>query len=332
MSCVARCWLVLAAVAGCSSPSLELDQLDDAMFAAQCLRAVRCGLETSVEACRAYAVTPPPSSFPAARAAGHLEFDGDEARRCEDALAARPCDVTSRDARIVPDACKRVFAGRVADGDPCAFDEECTSGRCDQGVCPEGVCCIGACGETRTGGAPGDACDRSSECTDGFCDGDHTCHALAGNNASCQRDEECAYGLACVSPSPSLPGECKALPRLGEPCPYQRCTEIGTVCAANGLCVAVGLPGAPCTIAQDCSPYLLCDATQHVCIERPVLGMPCDAYCAGDAYCDFSTGGQATCTTLMPNGTPCDDSGTCASHNCKPGPVFDACADYPICP
>lgn len=324
--------MCLVALAACSAAPLDLDQLDAAVLAARCARAARCGLVRSIEACEAASFTPPPNSFQAARDAGHLEFDGEQARRCQDVLSAQSCDLTSREFRVTPEACRRMFRGRIADGDACAFDEECASGRCDQGVCPEGVCCIGLCGETRVGGHPGDACGRSSECIDGYCDADHSCHALAAENAACLRDEQCEFGLACVSPSPSIPGECRPLPHLGEPCPYQRCAEANAICDATGRCAAVGLAGAPCTSHTECSPFIECDLSSQRCIELPTLGMPCDTDCAGDSYCRFTTDGIGVCTELMVNGTPCDDPGTCASHNCKPGPVFDSCEDYPICP
>lgn len=322
---------MLCALVGCGGASLDLDQLEAASQAARCARAVRCGLLPSLEACDRYSNTPPPNSFGPARDAGHLEFDGEQARRCEDALGAQSCDLTSREFRVLPDACKKMFRGRIADGEPCAFDEECSSSRCNHGVCPEGVCCYGTCGETHRSGNPGDPCERSSECTDGFCDTDHVCHALLADSAACTLDAQCNYGLACLSPSPSIPGQCLPLPHLGQPCPYQRCADAGLVCDATSHCVALGLPGAACTVNQDCSPFLECDPKSHVCIELPALGMPCDSGCAGDSYCDVAKEAAATCVPLMTNGTMCDDSGTCASHNCKPGPVFPSCEDYPIC-
>jgi hypothetical protein len=327
-------WVItVTAMSACGgTPSIDLDELDAASQAARCTRLVRCGLLASIDACDAYFRIPPPSSFGPAKAAGHLEFDGAQARRCQDALAAQGCDSTSREVRIVPEACTKMFRGRIADGDPCAFDEECTSSRCDQGVCPEGVCCVGVCGETRDGGKLGDACDKSSECLDGFCDADHVCHGLVAAAGTCALDEQCDYGLACVSPSPSIPGECKPLPHVGEACPYQRCAEINTICDATSHCVALGLPGAACVSYRDCSQFAECDMTNHVCIELPSLGMPCDLACVGESWCDFNEQGVGTCTVPQPNGTPCDDSGKCLSQNCKPGTIFDSCQDYPICP
>jgi hypothetical protein len=323
---------IAALVAACSSASIKLEELDAAGLTARCERFVRCGLASSTGACEASFRKPPPSSFGPARDAGRLAFDGEQARSCEDALAAQSCDVTTRDVRVVPDACKKMFRGRIAAGDACAFDEECASSRCGQQVCPEGACCVGTC-DAATAGGPGDACDRSSQCSDGFCDAaDHTCRALIAANTTCMRDEECDFGLACLSPSPSLPGTCKPLPHVGEACPYQRCAELGAVCDATSHCVAVGLPGKPCTSNGDCSTFTECDAKSRVCIELPTLGMPCDVACAGDAYCKFDAQDAGTCAAPDPNGAVCDDAGTCASRNCKPGPVFPSCEDYPICP
>jgi hypothetical protein len=326
-------WMILAAaVVACSSPSIELDELDAAGQASRCTRFVRCGLFASVDACNAYARIPPPSSYAAAKDAGKLSFDGEEAKRCEDALAQQGCDLTSRDVRTVPAACAKRFHGKIADGDACSFDEECESSRCDQGTCPSGSCCVGMCGETRSGGKPGDACDRDTECTDGFCGTEQTCHALEAKSDSCVRDAECGYNLVCISPSPSIPGSCEPLPHVGEACPYQRCADLGTYCDATRHCAPIGLPGDPCTAYGDCSPFAECDLMNHVCIPLPTRGMPCDVACAGESWCNFNDQAVGICDEPQPNGTPCEDSGKCLSQNCKPGTIFDSCQDYPICP
>lgn len=325
-------WLTLVVATACSSPSIRLEDLDAEAQEAKCARLVRCGLFASAEACDAYFRSPPVSSLGPAEAAGRLGFDGAAAKQCEDALAAEGCDPTSREVRVVPDACSRMFRGRVADGAPCSFDQECASSRCDLPTCGDGVCCVGTCGSTRLRGHAGDVCDRTSECIDGYCDADHTCHALGAAGASCTSDAQCDYGLACEQASPSLPGQCAKLPHLGELCPYQRCGDLNLVCDASMHCVAIGLPGAPCTAHRDCSPFAECDMTNHVCIDLPTLGMPCDVACAGEAWCDFENQPTlGTCTVPQPNGTPCDEADKCASQNCKPGPIFASCQDYPVC-
>jgi hypothetical protein len=328
-------WLAVVEVVGsaCGSRSIRLEDLDAAALEARCTRLVHCGLFVSTGECDGHFRDPPASSYGPARAGAKLDFDGEAARECQDALAAQGCDLTSRDVRVAPAACSNMFRGRVADGDPCSFDQECASSRCELPVCAEGVCCIGACGPSRPRGHVGDACDRTSECIDGYCDVNHTCHALGGADAVCNSDDQCDYGLGCVQASPSLPGNCRKLPHLGEPCPYQRCADINAICDATTHCVALGLPGAPCTAHGDCSPFAECDMTRHLCIDLPTLGMTCDLGCAGEARCVFGAQpGVGTCSMPLANGMPCDDPADCASQNCKPGPVFDSCQDYPICP
>ena len=325
-------WVVVAAASACSSPSIRLSELDAAAQTAKCTRFVRCGLFASAEACDAYFRSPPASSYGPAQAAKRLDFDGESGQKCEDALAAQGCDLTARDVRVLPDACAAMFHGKVADGDMCSFDAECASARCDlPASCTEGTCCVGACGPSRPHGHVGAACDRTSECIDGYCDADHTCHALGAADAMCTGDDQCGYGLACVSPSPSLPGSCKKLPHLGEACPYKRCADLGATCDATSHCVALGLPGASCTSYLDCSPFAECDVMHKLCIELPTLGMPCDLACAGESWCNFGGQPQGTCTAPQDNGAPCENSDQCLSQNCKPGPVFDSCADYPVC-
>lgn len=323
----------IAVATACGSASVRLEDFELTAQDAKCARLVRCGLFVSTEICDGYFRSPPTSSLGPARAAGRLDFDGAAAKQCNDALAAQGCDATSREVRVLPDACAKMFHGKVADGAPCSFDAECSSARCDLPACGDGVCCVGACGPTRSRGLAGDACDRTSECTDGlFCGSDHACHALGAAQASCTGDEQCDYGLACLQASPSLPGACAKLPQIGELCPYHRCAGLNTTCDASTHCVAMGLPGAPCSGHGDCSPFAECDLANHVCIELPTLGMRCDVACAGEAWCDREADPVlGTCTVPQPNGTPCDEADKCASQSCKPGPVFASCQDFPVC-
>jgi hypothetical protein len=322
-------WIAVALA--CGSPSVRLEDFELAAQDAKCTRLVRCGLFASADACDGYFRSPPASSLGPAKTARRLDFDGVAAKQCNEALAAEGCDATSREVRVVPDACLNMFQGHVVDGDPCSFDQECASSRCDLPACGDGVCCVGTCGPTRPRGRAGDACDRMSECIDGFCS-DHVCHSLGVAQATCTGDEQCDYGLACLQTSPSLPGACGKLPKIGELCPYRRCGDLNATCDASTHCMARGLPGAPCSAHGDCSAFAECDMTNHVCIDLPRLGMRCDVACAGDAWCDFEADPTlGTCMEPQPNGTPCDEADKCASQSCKPGPVFDSCQDYPVC-
>ena len=161
---------------------------------------------------------------------------------------------------------------------------------------------------------------------------DHTCQPLGADGATCAADEQCGFGLACVTASPSLPGTCKPLGRTGAACVLGRCAELGATCNASNQCVAVGLPGATCAAQADCSVFAECDVPNQRCVELPTLGMACDRACAGESWCNFNGQTIGTCTEPQPNGTPCEESDKCLSQNCKPGTVTESCQDYPICP
>lgn len=324
-------FFLVATLAACGGASLDVADLGTAELAARCSRFARCGLAVSQESCVAYFRIPPPDRLGAVRDAGRLDYDGGKAQACEDALGEISCDETARDVRVLPDACKQIFHGKVAEGAGCEFDEECQSAHCDLGVCPDGTCCEGTCEADHRDAKVGEACARTQDCVDGYCDADRTCHALAAKAERCTADAQCGYGLACVAPSPSLPGECAALPRIGESCPYQRCADINAICDATFHCVALGLPGAACQGNGDCTSLAECDPTSHVCVEHPRLGMPCTTTCGGESWCKFDDQGQGTCIAPLANGTPCEDSYNCQSQNCRPGPIFDSCQD-PACP
>jgi hypothetical protein len=320
-----------ATLVSCAKPSISIDALSEAALQAKCERLTRCGMFVLVDECTRYFRSPPPDSYQPAIRAGKLEYDGQRAKDCEDALSAVTCDLTSREARVPPEPCRAMFRGRIADGDACSFDEECASTRCDLPICTEGSCCVGACGPSRSPARIGDACDRTSECVDGYCAADHTCHPLGVSGDSCLNDTECGYDLACLQSSPSLPGQCGALPHVGGLCPYQRCADIGTICDSSLHCVAVSLPGEACVAHRDCSIFAECDQITHVCTVLPTLGMPCDVSCGGESWCSFGGQPVGTCVEPGANGVPCENSDECITQNCKPGPIFASCQDFPIC-
>lgn len=325
--------LALAALAACSDgSSVDLASLSTSEVTARCEWFTRCGLAASVDQCVAYFRKPPPERFTAAKTAGKLDYDGGQGQKCLDAISAQSCDTTAEDARVLPEACARMFHGKVAEGGDCDLDEECGSGACDKGVCPDGTCCEGMCAADHRGAKVGEACATTADCVDSYCDvADHSCHALVAAAGQCSSDFQCDYGLACVSASPSLPGACTALPRIGEACPNQRCAELGALCDATFHCVALALPGGTCSSNADCSSLAECDTASHQCVNHPTLGMPCSSVCARESWCKFDAQGNGTCIAPLANGTACEDSYNCQSQNCRPGPIFDSCED-PTCP
>lgn len=322
--------LVIAAMA-CGRPSsVAYSELDQEMQQARCGRLVRCKLFPDEASCHAYSRATSDPSVSAAIAAHKIDYDGERARQCVDAIASQSCDLTAHDAHIPPSACSEMFTGRVADGEACSIDVECASGTCDLPMsCPEMGCCFGICRATQTPGKVGDACAKLRDCKTGLvCGQDLTCHAPAGVGEACGSDRECVDGLACVGAG-STPGTCRALPHAGELCSYQRCADENLRCDENThTCVPVGLPGDPCPTSTECAIGMECDATTHLCREYPTLGMPCNGTCVGDSFCRFdASGGPGTCVALLANNSPCDGNQQCASTFCEDGPVFRSCID-----
>jgi hypothetical protein len=315
----------LLAACGDDGPSIALDELYAETLRARCDRFVRCGLATSHESCVAYHRTPDENELHAAIEAGKIRYDSASAVRCLEALAALPCDETSREVRTPIEACERMLAGKLAVGAECSFDAECASGSCNEPPCLPDTCCVGTCQPTRVAAA-GAPCTVDAECEkETFCGSQRTCTPLSGRGEPCRVDANCAYGFACIGASDVQDGACRAMPLLGESCPYMRCAEIGALCNGASLCVPIGLPGATCMTDADCSPLALCGPA-NLCTEVPQLGQPCSFSCASEAWCS-----QGTCIAPLENKAPCTADNQCASLYCEEGVAFDQCNDRPIC-
>ncbi|MBS1121877.1 MAG: Tryptophan synthase alpha chain [Deltaproteobacteria bacterium] len=328
---IRRPLVVLALLYGCGDnlTGTPLDQLDAEADRVRCERLVRCGLFADDGSCDGFFRLRPDLDLTAAIAAGVVRYDGASASQCHDALATISCDTSARDARIQPRACTQMFSGTLDDDAPCSLDEECSSGTCSIPVCPE-LCCTGTCREVRPIAKVDEPCELDLDCVpDTFCGKDLACHPLVAEGGLCDDDRECDYHLGCIGPSDLMAGNCRALPLVGESCPYLRCAELGAVCDASHVCVAVGLPGAPCTSGDDCSPVARCDADAGVCTEVPRLGEACTFACAGESFCDVM--GSQTCVAPRADTEPCFSDFECASLYCAEGPAFDACAERPLC-
>jgi hypothetical protein len=325
--------LSIAAMA-CGRPSIAFSDFDQEMQQARCEHLVRCKLFPDEASCHAFMRPRPDPSVSDALAAHKIAYDGGRARQCVDAVANQGCDLTAHDAHIAPAACSEMLSGRVADGDSCSIDVECASGTCVlPASCPDTGCCVGHCRATQDPAAAGGACNKARDCKAGLvCGADLTCYAPAGDGQACRSDRECNDGLACVEMT-DLPGTCRTLPHAGERCPYQRCASENLRCdAATSTCIAVGLPGDPCTTSVECSIYTECDGASHMCREFPTLGMPCDGTCIDDSFCMLDSSGlTGTCVALLPSNSPCEGDHECVSGYCPDGPVFRSCVDLPAC-
>ncbi len=291
---------------------------------AKCERFVRCGLFPDDGSCNRFFRHIPETALISAVQAGITRYDGPSATQCNADLAAMTCNESAREARVPTRACEDVFIGTRNGGEPCGFDDECRSGSCSIPACGE-LCCVGTCRDARAPSEVGGPCEVDRQCvSDTFCGTDGVCHPLAGEGAQCADDGDCDYGLGCIGPNSLMPGNCRKLPLLGEACLYERCAELNAICK-NGVCTALGLPGAPCVQNTDCSPFMECVDT--TCVALPELGSSCLDLCAGDSYCDENK----TCMPTKQNGAFCMEGSDCQSGLCEDGPAFSACTDFPVC-
>ncbi|HSS00982.1 MAG TPA: hypothetical protein VLM79_28190 [Kofleriaceae bacterium] len=332
--------IVLALVAGCGSGSVALRDYPSAVRGAYCAHLVSCGEMESIQTCLGVNTgfdfrigeldLRLSASIAAAIGASTIEYDGDAAKRCLDALGTRGCDPTTEAARTVPDDCLQIFNGRLHADDACARNDECISRQCDVPAC-EDACCTGVCiGDEPLPRAQLDEPCDFAVCDDGlFCDeGSGTCAALKSQGGFCVSISECRVGLYC-----NQSGECAGnLPALGQPCTGP-CREEGTQCSVSSrTCVAVALVGQPCQMSSDCSPFYSCDSTKR-CVAGIALGDPCtmSTRCADfGAFCDIAPGDLVGVCAM----TKADDEQCQGDYACQSGICDDttrACVPEPVC-
>jgi hypothetical protein len=326
--------LSIVAIACGGGPSIALADLQRELQLARCQRLARCGVFRDDGSCMRFSRIVSDPSLAAAIAAGAALYDGERAKQCVDATAAQSCDLTTRDSHIAPKACAETFVGTLAGGMRCSIDAVCTSGTCDlPAVCPPMGCCVGACRPAQPPAKAGAACAKAHDCEGGLvCATDGRCRVAAAVGGECGSDRECGDALGCIGASSMMPGTCRVLPHVGEACPYLRCADENLRCDEALLsCVPVGLTGDPCSTLIECAAGLACDATTHLCVENPTLGMPCNNVCGGEAYCELEGPSAGTCVAPHANREPCDGYNQCASFYCEQGPIYDSCRDPYVC-
>jgi hypothetical protein len=317
--------LFLLLLASCGDGKrMALEDFLAARDDANCARLTRCGLFNE-SICDGYFRSPDYRALLAAVDGGKLDYDGAATYACLDELATVGCDRTQRDTREETPACASVFRGGVSDGKACAFDDECRSGKCDAPTCTRDVCCPGTCAAASSGSPGGGPCQVDANCTNGYCTKSKQCAPRVTEGKICDDTRACDFGLACIGLTDLQAGNCRRLPLIGESCPYLQCAELAGTCV-NFTCLALGLPGEPCTADDECSPFAQCDETRNVCIDTPTLGMACDVYCAGEAWCDASV-----CVAPRADGDMCSADNQCLSTDCIEGLVFDVCNPTAVC-
>ncbi len=272
----------------------------------------------------------------------HTSYDPAAAPACLGAVqtgTARLFSEVSPDTfatRVLPDACRGVFPGRVADGGTCYQDHECQlNSYCDSfnvsysitgaidgcpGACRPYSVLGGSCACTGSGRnmgcpqcAPGLACDWAGGApTD-------TCIARGAAGQRCEGHRSyCKEGLFCaadpLAPRTS-PYSCKVQPTAGSCDPMDTAT-----CARDHLCVGsppsckpiVGLNGSCSESPELCAPGY--DCVTGRCVSAPVVGRPCIANCQG-GYCEPLS---KTCAPYKALGDACqpDNVGSPFSSQC----------------
>jgi hypothetical protein len=326
-------WLVLATavVAACGVDEVSVGDYASEARDAACRHLVKCGEIEDVETCRRLDIgvhSRLTATELAAIEMGRLRFDGENARRCFDALAGRSCDVTSESSRVEPDACRNIMVGTQRDGAACSDGAQCISRQCERPGC-NAACCFGTCvGDTAPPrAAAGESCEFAACEDSAFCDRDvMTCVARRPRDAFCTSSEECAFGLDCIQG-----GVCTTLPALGQTCTSQ-CRDEGTVCGSSGTCVEARLAGEMCVTSADCSRIYRCDQGKQ-CSPGLALGVPCTPAqpCADDgAFCDVPVDEQfGVCALPKPLDAPCRGDAQCQSLTCDP--LVQRCVPEPVC-
>lgn len=287
-----------------------------------CTYLTRCGFFTDEATCNSANLNLPaqlkidPERIAAVKA-GHMLYNGNNAKTCLDAFANATCDKTDEAGRVIPLACDELFRGTVDADGQCFEDAECISGDCQipssELMCTAGKCVGNTPPPVRMPARNGESC-ASTACVSGaFCNSStFLCEPLHTTGMGCLTTTECAYGLGCAGGAVRT---CKMLPAIGQPCPDGECRDDGARCTTSG-CVAIGLPGATCSSSSDCSNYYTCDFSTMKCKQLPVTGEACNSggsRCFDASYCDPST---LKCIPYRGSGEICSSSLQCASGEC----------------
>jgi hypothetical protein len=346
-----RAILVAGALVACGDNQFPIDIVGPQALDAYCEHATTCGLYRDKNDClfevhlvdlqllpRVKTLQDP--QIAAAIAAGKLTYDASRAAACIDQIAGLSCSRASEDLRVDPPACAAMFAGAIALGSACDFDDECASGRCGPPAqCPDDYsCCPGVCVTAAHAVGSGGACSVDEDCELGDSCTGSGCAPLIGSGQECSSSNSCAFGLLCASPGIGQGGTCVTAPTIGQPCAMGQCGDIGARCdGSSGMCVALGLPGEPCATEIECGEDEVCTAgsagsagSAMTCAPAPALGEPCVDTCLPGSWCDPNTaGGQ--CVAPIANTTMCTDPLQCQSGYCADGQFAETCIDEPVC-
>jgi hypothetical protein len=297
-----------AALTGCGSGGISIDELPSELERRACARAVACGGAESQTACESTAFVAESSDVQTVVAAvkrGTVKYDGDSARVCLDAITTDCADL------VEPDACDDVFRGTVAAGGVCVTSTECAGGgRCLKSDSCTVSCCAGTCEAVGAPIAIGGACDilSSTPCVEGaYCGNNGTCTVRQPVGAPCQGAlHECVEPAVCLYLPDGSSETCTVISsEPGAACvpgANYGCGRADETCNATASrCTKLAAPGANCQDSKDCVSYAYCDDAAGTCKARPALGQACDnaasVYCVGGLMCRNGTCVEPTAGT-----------------------------------
>lgn len=358
-----------------SSEEVELDVFEAAFLQVNCEHIINCRtgsterqrlLVGTVERCVAMAADIAPMRDVRARVeaarTGVLTYDPVAAARCIDSVSDG-CGLFGEpelDFDWTRWLCPEVFDGKVAVGESCNDDVECSGdARCVESS--------GHCGGTcQSRSQLGEDCGAGSDCTrteDGLplaCEETNvatTCEARTvrrgvGEGQACERSPAdslytkematCAEGLFCTKVAEVL--ACLPAYSLGEACPNGSGDQV--VCADGSLCTEVE-EGAAARVCQrfelqteagtacsgpagcDLLAGLDCDDQTRTCvfIGDGSLGAPCGGVtCASGLYCGEAADGVYRCAERLRDGAECESSVACESDRCVSSGDTRVCA------
>lgn len=283
-----------------ASEGIPIESLRAELETAECERLVRCGLMPDDATCAQLVSMPAPiMQLLADVVYGEVEYDGQAAQACVDALRARGCDALAPAISGV-EACRDMFQGSIPVGGACLVDGECADGAfCDRSLCEGGdACCGGVCSRDPVRAAIDEDCSQRA-CVEGaYCDetagedsgdGLPRCKARRDNGEDCTSSDECKEGQRCSGEGEE--GKCYILAKEGERCNADlevACLSLDTWCdPAESKCVRLPGAGEPCAEGDRCLGYAYCDG--GTCEARPGEGGLCPdggAPCLGDLVCE----------------------------------------------
>ena len=165
-------------------------------------------------------------------------------------------------------------AGTLADGNACAFHDQCAGGLC------KGP--LNSCGICEMKPSVGGSCASDTDCDEGLACSGAKCVAYGTSGASCDGDHPCDATFKCNA------GHCEPLSPVGGACATYADCQPWLDCASH-VCQMRGVsqPGESCGYVYPGAPWTDCNGTCAITNPWAESGV-CVPYVADGAHCDPS--------------------------------------------